>query len=130
MLTPDEVPASIDVLIADDDSDNRESLRLLLETDGYACAEAETGQEALDIARHSPPRLVLLDLMMPYPDGFTVARKLRTDPRTHGVHIYCLTGRSDQAARTRAERAGCELFLTKPVTPVDLLNAVDVAMRT
>lgn len=130
MRTQDEARACIDVLIADDDPDNRESLRMLLETDGYACAEAETGQDALDIARQSPPRLVLLDLMMPNLDGFMVARKLRRDPRTHGVHIYCLTGRSDQAARSRAERAGCELFLTKPVAPVDLLEVVDVAMQS
>ena len=58
---------------------------------------------------------IVLDLGMPELDGFAVARRLRTDPRTAHAHVHCLTGRTDPASRRQAEEAGCELFLTKPV---------------
>jgi CheY-like chemotaxis protein len=60
-----EAPAGVDVLIAEDDPLMRASLRLLLEGQGYTCAEASNGREAVDLARRHPPRCVLLDLAMP-----------------------------------------------------------------
>src|SRR5205085_365634 len=80
--------ASIDVLIAEDDPDVRRAVRHVLECEGYTCAEAEDGQEALAIALQCPPRLVLLDLMMPGMDGFTTAENLRANPVTSNVHIH------------------------------------------
>ena len=67
----------IDVLIAEDDLSVREALRYLLEREGYTCAVAENGRQALEIAQESPPRLVLLDLMMPVLDGFGVPATMR-----------------------------------------------------
>lgn len=124
------VPAtSIDVLIVDDDARIRQLLRRVLERDGYCCAEAENGREAVEIASQWPPRLVILDLMMPQLDGFAAVRQLKSDPRTHGVHIYCLSGRRDQAARTEARHCGCEAYLTKPIRGTELLDIVSVAMQ-
>jgi CheY-like chemotaxis protein len=117
----------IDVLIAEDDPDIRRAVRHLLECEGYSCAEAEDGREALEIAQQSPPRLVLLDLMMPKMDGFTTARKLRADPQTRGVHIHALTAMDHPEVRRAARKSGCELFLTKPV---DLDGLVDVVCST
>lgn len=129
MLTQAKPLATVDVLIAEDDPGLREMLRLLLEGDGYRCAEAADGREAVEIARQCPPRLILLDLMMPELDGLAAARLLHADPRTHEVPIYFLTARADAAARTKAERAGGEVFLTKPVDGADLLDVVRVAMN-
>src|SRR5262249_28373549 len=67
---------------------------------------------------------VLLDLVMPGLNGLEVARQLRSDPRTRAVHIHCLTGLSDPDLRRQAAEAGCEAFLTKPVAPEVLLEAV------
>jgi CheY-like chemotaxis protein len=114
----------IDVLIAEDDAPARASVRLLLEQQGYRCAEAGNGREAVELARLHRPRCVLLDLRMPELDGFAVARRLRADPRTRGAAIHCLTGLTDEASRVRAHDAGCERFLAKPVDPADLLEAV------
>jgi CheY-like chemotaxis protein len=134
MQASEAPPRTVDVLIADDDALMRAGLRLLLERQGYTCAEAEDGREVVEIARTSPPRCVLLDLAMPGLDGFAVARQLRADPRTRAAHIHCLTGRADPATRLRARRAGCEEFLLKPVDPAALLRVVgrpaaDAAMR-
>jgi CheY-like chemotaxis protein len=114
----------IDVLIADDDAEARWALRRLLEPRGYTVAEAEHGPGAVDLALASPPRCLLLDLAMPGQDGFGVARRLRLEPRTRGIHIHCLTGLGDLGARVRARLAGCEEFLTKPVDPARLLEVV------
>ena len=129
MSTQAESVAAVDVLITEDDPGLREMLRLLLEGDGYRCAEAGNGREAVEIARRCRPRLVLLDLMMPELDGLAAARQLHADPRTHGVHIYFLTARADAAARRQAGRAGGEVYLTKPVDRADLLDVVRTAMH-
>jgi len=115
---------SVDILIVEDDALTRAGLRLLLEREGYRCAEAADGQEALALARAEPPRCVLLDLVMPGLDGFAVARRLRADVRTFGAHIHCLTGLRDRLIREQAQLAGCEEFLTKPVDGADLLKIV------
>ena len=119
----------IDILIAEDDPQDRRSLRCLLEQDGYHCAEVGTGREAVELAQQRPPRCVLLDLRMPELDSFGVARRLRADPRTRGAYIHCLTGLTDEAARAEAARAGCDRFLTKPVDVPALLEVIHQELR-
>src|ERR1041384_8115547 len=77
--------APIDVLIAEDDRLLRQTIRCLLEAQGYTCAEAGDGRAAVALARQRPPRCVLLDLGLPELDGFSVARHLRSDPRTRAA---------------------------------------------
>lgn len=120
--------AAIDILIAEDDANARGALRQLLEAEGYRCAEAATGEEALQIAQLSPPRLALLDVMMPGPDGFAIARALRADARTRDVRVLFLTGRDDPQARRLARRAGGEILLTKPINWDALLDALSLAL--
>jgi CheY-like chemotaxis protein len=124
MSAVEALSPSVDVLIADDDPILRTGVRRLLERRGYRCTEAEEGHQALELVRRQKPQCVLLDLAMPDLDGLSVARLLRTDPRTHGVHINCLTGRVDRRAREQAHLAGCETFLTKPVDVTVLLDVV------
>jgi DNA-binding response OmpR family regulator len=119
----------IDILIAEDDASQREGLRQLLEQEGYRCAVAGDGRQAVALAQRRPPQYVLLDLRMPELDGFTVARQLRADPRTRGAAIHCLTGLTDEASRAEAQRAGCELFLTKPIDATTFLEVVRQQVR-
>jgi CheY-like chemotaxis protein len=124
MRSPEAQAGPVDILIVEDHELTRRSLRLLLEREGYTCAEASNGKDAVELARLRSPRCVLLDLAMPVLDGVTVARRLRADPRTCGVHIHCLTGFLDPATRQEARQAGCELFLTKPVDIAALLTVL------
>jgi CheY-like chemotaxis protein len=119
----------VDVLIAEDDPQMRSTLRILLERQGYTCAEVGTGSEAVDLARRHPPRCVFLDLGIPVLDGFGVARALRADPRTSRIHLHCLTGRTDPATRLEADRAGFETFLTKPVDAAQLIAVVRAGLE-
>jgi CheY-like chemotaxis protein len=116
--------AAPDVLIADNDSPLRSDLRLLLEEHGYTCAEAANSREAVEAARRLRPQCLLLDLAMPEMDGLAVARALRSDPATSGIHIHCLTGLGDRAMVQKALEIGCESYLTKPVTPRAVLEVV------
>jgi CheY-like chemotaxis protein len=119
----------MDVLIAEDDAITRLTLRQLLESEGYEVAEADNGRDAVEIARQRPPRLALLDVMMPVLDGFAAARLLRSAPETRGVPILFLTGRDDRSARATARRAGRTTFLTKPVDDYELLDLVSIVVR-
>ncbi len=114
----------VDILIAEDDVLTRRTLRSFLEHEGYCCSEAEDGRAAVELARRQSPRCAILDLGMPVLDGFAVARALRSDPRTRGMHIHCLTGRSDQSAVEEASKAGIEAYMTKPLDPIRLLEIV------
>jgi CheY-like chemotaxis protein len=125
MQSPHGAGSAVDVLIAEDDAMVRESLRLVLERQGYTCAEASNGREAVEMARRCSPQLVLLDLALPEVDGYAVAQTLRSDPSTSTAHIHCLAGTNDPGARARARQAGCEAFLTKPVDVRELLDLVD-----
>jgi CheY-like chemotaxis protein len=129
MRSAERTRPPIDILIAEDEAITRLALRQLLESEGYHCAEAADGREAVDIARQQPPRLLLLDLMMPELDGFAVARQLRSNRATRGVRILLLTGRNDRSARAEARRTHCELMLTKPLDFDGLLDVISTALH-
>src|SRR5262249_27418851 len=110
---------SVDVLIVDGDADMRESVRLLLEMEGFACVETENGLSAIKLARRLLPRIVLLDVILPELNGLEVLKRLRADERTRGMRIYCLTGRSDLEEQARL--LGCAQFLIKPPDPAEMI---------
>lgn len=113
----------VDILIAEFDARTRRGLRRLLEYEGFQCAEARTGREAVELAQQHPPQCVLLDLL-PMQDDFEVARRLRAEPRTHAAYIHCLTWPSDALAQAEAAQAGCNTVICKPVDASKLLEVV------
>jgi len=120
---------AIDILVVEDDLDTRESLRLILEMEGFACEEAAGGQVALEAARKHAPRIVLLDVMMPGCDGLEVMRQLRAQPWASGTQVWCLTGRVDPAVRDAATSLGCDQFFLKPMQPDELVTRIRKAIR-
>ena len=103
------------VLVVDDEDRNRRVLAGMLEVEGYAVAEADSGERALELAHSDPPDIVLLDIMMPGMDGYEVARRLKADPATRAVPIVMVTALDDRGSRVRGLEAGAEEFVTKPV---------------
>jgi CheY-like chemotaxis protein len=130
MYTATQSRAAIDVLIAEDDPLTRMAVRQCLEDQGYTCAEAESGQEAIECAQECPPRLVLMDLMMPDLDGYTAAERLRAHPRTRKIPIHCLSALDFPAARRAAQRSGFEAFIAKPVDMDGLLDVVSSTLHS
>jgi DNA-binding response OmpR family regulator len=115
-------PASI--LIADDESNIRLTVRTALESDGYAVREASSGIEALDAIKMQMPDLLVLDLNMPGMDGFNVLKQLKDVAEQHKPRIIILTAFGSIATAVRATRLGAVDFLEKPVTPMELRQTV------
>jgi signal transduction histidine kinase/ActR/RegA family two-component response regulator len=118
--------ASLQVLIVEDNRDAAESLRLLLEMQGYRVVVAHTGRAALEVARREPPDLVLCDIGLPGGmDGYALARALRTDSSRPSPHLIALSGYGQEEDQRRAHEAGFARHLTKPVDPAVLSELLD-----
>ena len=116
------------VLIVDDEEPNRVLLRDVLEAHGYQIAEAENGEQALDIIAGRSPDVILLDVMMPKMDGFEVCRRLKRAGRTPPIPILMVTALSERKERLMGIAAGANDFLTKPVDLQDVTLRVGNAV--
>ncbi|MEA2249153.1 MAG: two-component system, OmpR family, alkaline phosphatase synthesis response regulator PhoP [Solirubrobacteraceae bacterium] len=112
------------VLIADDQPTMRQLVRLTLESGHFEILEAPDGDAALALARRELPDLVFLDWTMPGMAGVDVCRALREDPATEGMRIVMLTARSQPADRDHARAMGADDYITKPFSPIELLEKV------
>ena len=113
------------ILLADDQEELRLLLEATLEDEGYELIEAATGPEALSLARSEMPSLVVLDWMMPGMSGLEVAQALKLDPATAGMPIILLTARNQAEDRHKGHSAGISLYLSKPFSPIELVEHVD-----
>ncbi len=114
------------VLIADDEESLVSLLLTTLGTDErYRILVARDGNEALAIASREKPYCVLLDILMPEVDGFTVCQVLKSDPATAGIKIIMLTAMAQEKDRQRAMEVGADDYLTKPFSPTRLLQTLE-----
>jgi CheY-like chemotaxis protein len=114
------------VLIVDDDQFIRKLIATTLEdVSEFALYEAADGLEALEVARRERPSLVFLDVDMPRLNGIDTCRRLREEDESGRLTIVMLTAAHGDSVESDAERAGADLFLTKPFSPLDLLQLVD-----
>lgn len=112
------------VLIADDTASSRDLLRSILETDGYAVAEAVDGEQVLQMIESFLPNLVILDLHMPRLDGYATAAALRKMPAFERAPIIALAAAATETAPERISEAGFSAYLVKPIRPTDLRRSV------
>jgi PAS domain S-box-containing protein len=103
------------VLVADDNRDAAESLGMVLELGGHDVLVANSGQQALQMARQRQPHVVILDIGMPDMNGYEVAREIRRDPWGANVMLLAITGWGQREDKERARDAGFDHHLTKPV---------------
>jgi two-component system CheB/CheR fusion protein len=113
-------PSSKRVLIADDNRDGAESLGMLMESSGHMVYLAHTGVEALHVAATYRPHVAILDIGMPGMDGYQVAQKIRDQAWGMHMTLIALTGWGQEDDKRRAQRAGFDHHLTKPVDPAVL----------
>jgi len=103
------------ILIADDNADALESLAALLSLNGHQVLRAADGEAALRVAEGFKPEVALLDIGMPGVDGYEVARRIRTLEGGREIMLVALTGWGQESDRKRAQEAGFDAHLTKPV---------------
>jgi CheY-like chemotaxis protein len=112
------------ILIAEDDFNIRSLLRLTLDTGHFEIIEAEDGVSAIETARRRQPDLMFLDWRMPLRSGLEVCKALRADPETAQIKIVMVTARAQELDRQAALAAGVDDFITKPFSPIALLDKV------
>ncbi len=116
------------VLVVDDEADIVDLIAYNLKKEGYDIAVAYDGHGALRQAA-SCPDLVILDVMMPAPDGFDVCRRLKADPATAAIPIIFLTARSAEIDEIIGLEIGADDFIQKPISPRKLLARVRTVFR-
>ena len=114
------------ILVVDDDAHIREVVQFALEKAGFEVIQADDGQQALGIFRHSNPDLVILDITMPEIDGLAVCREIR---KTSDLPILFLSSRSDEIDRVVGLEIGGDDYVTKPFSPRELVARVQIILK-
>src|SRR5687767_10986823 len=119
-----------DLLIVDDEENNRMLLRDTLEAQGHVVREAKSGAEALRLIEENPPDAVLLDVMMPLMDGYAVCRRIKETSRSAHVPVLLITALTDRKERLMGIQAGANDFICKPIDLTDVTLRVRNAVQT
>ncbi|MFZ4816930.1 MAG: response regulator, partial [Phototrophicaceae bacterium] len=112
------------ILYIEDNSQNMRLVQKYLRMGGYDMLEASTGEQGIIVAQNDLPDLILLDINLPDVDGVTIAGILKTEPLTQNIPIIALTANAMHGDRERFLAAGCNSYLSKPVSKTDLLNEI------
>jgi len=115
------------VLLVEDNEDLAEGLINNLKMEGYEVMHVARGDQALDAIHKAQPQLVILDMMLPGMDGFSVLKCLRADD--HETPVLCLTARGTEMEKVQALRTGADDYVTKPFGLMELLARVEALLR-
>jgi len=114
------------ILVADDEKEIRELLRLYLENEHYQVLEAEDGQKALDILHRQKVDLCILDIMMPKVDGYHVLRELRKD---NNIPVMILSAKDADSEKILGLDLGADDYMAKPFNPLEAVARVNSNIR-
>jgi DNA-binding response OmpR family regulator len=117
------------VLAVDDEAGIRRLVQLNLQRAGYRVSTANDGIEGLAIVAEDRPDLIVLDVTMPHLDGFEMLRRLKAEEETAGIKVILLTARAQDADVHEGKRSGADMYLTKPFSPLQLIEAVREVFR-
>lgn len=113
------------ILVIDDEPDVLLLCRVNLTFEGHGVMEAADAVRGLELARRERPDLIVLDVMLPHRDGFSVLDELQERPETRDIPVILLTAKARREDQVRGWNAGCALYLTKPFSPTALCKAVE-----
>ena len=112
------------VLVVEDQEDNMQILRDLLNSAGYEITEAANGPEALEAVARRQPDLILMDIQIPIIDGYEATRRIKADAHTKSIPIIAVTSHALGDGEEKARAAGCDDFVAKPYSPRQLLAKI------
>ncbi|SRR6266545_1982579 len=113
------------VVVVEDNADNLELLRFLLDAYGHSPVLTTNAPDAIEAARRERPDLILMDLQLPGMDGFEAMRILREDRRTARIPVIAVTALAMVGDREAALRAGFDGYISKPIAPRTFTDEVD-----
>ena len=112
------------ILVVEDQEDNRNILRDLLNSAGYEIIEVGDGKAALVAAKTQHPDLILMDIQLPVMDGYEATRQIKADPTLRSIPVIAVTSYALGGEEEKARAAGCDLYVTKPFSPKVLLTQI------
>ncbi|MGR3764469.1 response regulator transcription factor [Rossellomorea sp. NS-SX7] len=117
---------STTIMIIDDEEQMRKLVQTFLQNEGYNVAEAANGMDALHKIRQTPPDLLLVDVMMPYMDGFSFAEEMK---KTHDIPLIFLTAKGEEWDKVHGLRLGGDDYIVKPFHPGELIARIESVLR-
>ncbi|MEK6748360.1 MAG: response regulator transcription factor [Pseudomonadota bacterium] len=113
---------NVDVLVAEDDEKIANILVALLNCEGYTVKHVPDGMAAREYIRdNEPPKLAMLDIMMPYVDGFQLVQEIRANEKWHTIPVAMLTAKSQEMDVIKAIKLGANEYIVKPFQPGELI---------
>jgi len=116
--------AEYTILVVEDEPEIADLLKKRLEANGYKALIAYDGLTALSVARKAMPDLIILDLMLPKMDGYSVSRMLKFDKKYREIPIIILTAKTRENDKRLGDEVGADLYMTKPFDSESLLKAI------
>ncbi len=116
------------ILVADDNDQIREALRVTLESEGYDIVEANDGIEALDVSSEQTPDVILLDISMPRMNGIEALKRLKAFSVTQNIPVVMVTALADRDTVATAVKLGLRDYIVKPWAIDELLKIVENAI--
>ena len=112
------------IMVVDDEEAMRHLLRIVLSRAGYRVIEAIDGRDALEKLVLAQPDLMIIDVLMPFLNGFEVVQQIRAHPHTAQLPVMLLSSRADAAAQREGLFVGAQRYLIKPLTLQQLLTCI------
>lgn len=117
------------VLYVEDNPQNMRLVRKFLRMGGYTLIEAETGEEGIKKATSEIPGIILMDINLPDIDGVEATKQLKAMPQTAHIPVIALTANAMHGDRERFLEAGCDDYLSKPISKNELLDRIDSLLK-
>ncbi len=117
------------ILIVDDEQDIVETLKFMLEAEGYECFCAYDGETGLSLAKEIMPDLMILDVMMPKINGYKISRLLKYDTKYKEIPIIMVTARSQEEDKLIGQETGVNEYITKPFELDEIIEKVKVYLE-
>jgi two-component system, cell cycle response regulator DivK len=112
------------ILVVEDQDDLRGVLRDLFTNSGYIVIEAADGATGIAMAKSDRPSIILMDIQMPVIDSYEATRQIKADPDLASIPIVAVSSFAMKGDEEKARAAGCDEYVTKPYSPVQLLRMV------
>jgi two-component system, cell cycle response regulator DivK len=112
------------ILVVEDQEDLRDVLRTLLVGSGYEMLEAADGEAGVAKARSDRPDLILMDIQLPVLDGYEATHRIKTDPSLKATPVIAVSSFAMKGDEEKARAAGCDHYVTKPYSPLQLLRII------
>jgi len=112
------------ILVVEDQEDLRGMLRDLLTSSSYEMLEAADGEAGVAKAKSDRPDLIVMDIQLPVLDGYEATRRIKVDPNLGAIPVIAVSSFAMKGDEEKARAAGCDHYITKPYSPMQLLRVI------